>query len=248
MMPLSNEAKDCFFSHQGIPLVGLIHRNTKDIVFAPCIPQKVNLTLNPEGEVVSGMFIDDLGEEYQDVTAEDLTRFNQLLKIGYVPRLASVSAFDVRSSHEFLFEQQCKFTKQAEWGGFSVIRDSSSELNYAFASGAFNSLSQSKKRQKGAQLSEDLIVDVKKQMTELVGRKQNTEIDEDVFSSLQTQGSVHSPECFVTTPPPKHRGVETNHTRHDGPLSLGYGGLFFSASQSSTRVDMDSSTSKTPNG
>jgi hypothetical protein len=173
-MPLNIETKNLFFSLQNTPFVGLINKETKHIVLAPCIPQKVRLRLNETGKVTSGMFINDNFLGTLAVNEAELNGMRILLEQNYVPRLMA-SDWDEKSSHECLFEQQCQSTKRSEWGGFGITLDALGTLNYTFVSGAFNS--PSKKREKGALLSGDLIADVKSQTQELGPEPQNIEIN-----------------------------------------------------------------------
>ncbi|HBB52411.1 MAG TPA: hypothetical protein DCZ80_00740 [Legionellales bacterium] len=159
-MPLSKEEKKLFLMHQDKPLVGLIHKETKEIVLAPCITPKVCLNFNPDGKAISGTYMED----QNDIQMEELEKFNDLIQKGYVPRLAYISEFIEKSAHEFLFEQKCSSTRKSEWGGFAVQVNSSGSLEYQFVSGAFNS--PKGKRVKGALLSEDLISEVLRQFNE----------------------------------------------------------------------------------
>lgn len=174
-MPLNIEAKNLFFSLPNTPFVGLIHKETKHIVLAPCIHQKVMLRLNEAGKVTSGMFINDNFLGTQAVNEAELNGMQILLDKNYVPRLM-VSDWDEKSSHECLFEQQCQSTIRSEWGGFGITLDTFGTLSYTFVSGAFNS--PSKKREKGAVLSSELIADVERQTKELGPEAQDNEINE----------------------------------------------------------------------
>lgn len=177
-MPLNSETKNLFFSLPNTPFVGLIHKETKHIVLAPCIPQKVRLTLNQEDKVSSGTFIDDNFQATRAINDEELNNIRLLLEKNYVPRIIQTpSGWDEKSSHECLFEQQCQSTRRSEWGGFGITLDALGTLNYTFVSGAFNSLSN--KREKGALLSSELITHVKNQTQELGSDAESHEIHEE---------------------------------------------------------------------
>lgn len=170
-MPISNEEKELFLSHKGQPIVGLIHKENNTIVFAPCIPQKVRLQLDENGNAISGTLMRD---NLENMTATndndndeslDLNYINSLLKQNYVPRIVDMlhdATSDVKSAHEFLFEQKCGLTNKSEWGGFALTLNALNELEYEFSSGAFNSGASSKRIQ-GAQLSSELIKQVIKE-------------------------------------------------------------------------------------
>ena len=189
-MPLNEQSKDLLFSNKGKPIVGLIHKEKKTIVLAPCIPQKIYLDLNDAGEALSGMFISDNDVAARPINEDELNYFNSLLKLNHVPRLAGTSNFDHKSSHEFLFEQKCNSTKQSEWGGFSVTLDFSGKLSYTFVSGAFNS--PLGERIKGAELAQDLIYEVIKQISDVVIAPTDTAIASS--SSPVKQSSFVTPE------------------------------------------------------
>jgi hypothetical protein len=171
-MRLSEEDKQLFLTHQDKPIVGLIHKVTKAIVLGPCIPQKVCLILNAEGEAISGVFMGDNSSTRNDINPVQLTQFNEMLREGFLPRLAYVSTFTEKSSHEFLFDRKCPDSKKSDWGGFALNVNASGELEYQFVSGAFNSPKGPKgsrgPRIKGALLSEDLAEEVRRQTAELM--------------------------------------------------------------------------------
>lgn len=214
-MPLSEQAKEIFFSNQGKPIVGLIHKKTKIIVLAPCIPERVNLMLNDAGEAESGIFISDSYVKGQPISENQLTRFNLLLKKGHLPRLASSPTIDNRSSHQFLFDQQCQSTKPFEWGGFTVILDCSGRLNYIFVSGAFNS--PPGKRITGAELSDELIDDVITQMSQYVIEPIELEDQTDAVS-LSNDGDASLKTTRYTSPEPTKRQCTENRV-HSGSVS-----------------------------
>lgn len=152
-MSLSRYSKDLLNQYKKIPLVGLIHRELNNIVLAPCIPQKVFLNLDTDKKAISGYFLNDNLEFIADCSEIELEEINALLKRNFVPRLANISGDDEnKSSHQFLFDQQCQSTRQSEWGGFSVTVEDLGKLTYSFVSGSFNSLPG--KRVQGAELAE----------------------------------------------------------------------------------------------
>ena len=195
-MRLSDEAKALFLLNKGMPIVGLIHKETKLIVLALCIPKKVSLDLNDEGEATSGRFISDNCV----MNKEDLDEVNALLKQGYVPRIAytASSPFDEISAHQFLFKQKCESTKKSDWGGFALTLNSTEQLDYTFVSGAFNS--PPGKRVQGSKLSQELIDEVKKQTAELGFVPKNTAITEGILPSRQTGEFKNSPSRQATPP------------------------------------------------
>lgn len=224
-MPLNEDARTLFFLYKDKPIVGLIHKNTRVIVLAPCIPQKVSLTLNNEGEAISGRFIKNNFVVTHEVNPDELLQFNALLKENHVPRLAYTEEFDEKSAHELLFEQKCKSTKKSEWGGFALKLDSLGHLNYTFVSGAFNS--PTSKRIKGAKLSQELIDEVKKQTVDLVVKSENSEINENTLLTSQTGEPFSSSPCGLTTPQ-KRRKFETNSSGSPETSNVAFSGLFFS--------------------
>ncbi len=189
-MPLSEKEQQLFSMYQNQPLVGLIHKQTKTIVLAPCITPKVCLNFNPEGKAISGTFMAD----QNPINTEDLEKFNDLIEKGYVPRLAYISEFTEKSAHEFLFDQKCLSTRKSEWGGFAVQVNASGELEHQFVSGAFNS--PKGKRVKGALLSEELISEVTRQFAALMP------------STTVTAAAPQTPSRFET--PPRKRYCPTS--------------------------------------
>lgn len=169
-MTIADSEKKLVFSNRNKPLVGLINKKNKKIVFAPCITQKVSLKLNEREEAISGSLVCDSPESNSTIETPQLSTINNLLKCGHVPRYAYTwsSPEDVKSSHEFLFKQKCQPSDKANWGGFTLWLDESDNLELEFVSGAFNSKPLGK-REKGAELSTDLIIDVKNE-TAVLGR------------------------------------------------------------------------------
>ncbi len=217
IMHLSEADKALFLLNKGVPIVGLIHKQTKRIVLALCIPKKVSLELNKEGEATSGRFVSDSCV----MNEEDLYGVNALLKQGYVPRMAytSSSPFDEISAHQFLFKQKCVTTKPSEWGGFALTLNSSEQLDYTFVSGAFNS--PSGQRLQGAKLSQELIDEVIKQTAELGFEPKNTAITEGILPSPQTGEFKNSPSRQATPPrglfnPSRARGIDQVNSVPDG--------------------------------
>ncbi|HBI22222.1 MAG TPA: hypothetical protein DDY37_06540 [Legionella sp.] len=207
-MPLSDDARTTVFANRHKPIVGLIHKETKAIVLAPCIPEKVSLELDETGLASSGTFIMD-----DAIDADALEKVNALLKQGHVPRIACncTSPFEEISAHQFLFKRKCPATRPSEWGGFTLAVDASNRLEHTFVSGAFNS--PPGKRIQGALLSPELINEVKKQTAELGFESKNTEIQEEVFDLSQTGESCSSPLRCVT-PPPRRMSFATSPTSH----------------------------------
>ena len=119
-MPLTQHAKDLLRLHPNKPFVGLINKHTNVIVLAPCIPKKVSLRLNKAGEAIAAAYIQDDNSDIADSTIhqDELNQINDLLKDRHVPRLARCvegpSRFDEKSSHEMLFENQCKSTSKTD--------------------------------------------------------------------------------------------------------------------------------------
>ncbi|AUH71210.1 hypothetical protein CAB17_03390 [Legionella sainthelensi] len=190
---LSKHAKEMFTKHKGTTLVGLINKTTKEIILAPCIEPKVYLQINEKGEVRGGYWLDPgLGDNLTPpkekvkelgllLTRRDLDKINSLLGQNFVPRFVAKKK-ELISSHEYLFNQQCKSTKKPDWGGFSVMLDTSGKLNYSFSSSSFNS--PPGRKVKRAQLSTDLQDEVKKQCSsckvEIMLLKENL-LPRDVF-------------------------------------------------------------------
>jgi hypothetical protein len=196
-MPLSEAEKSFFLMHKDKPLVGLIHKETKNIVLAACIPPKVFLNFDSEGQAVSGFFM----ENKNKIDIDDLQRFNDLIKNAHVPRLACISEFSEKSAHEFLFEQKCQYTKKSEWGGFAVSVNSSGVLEHQFVSGAFNSTQG--KRKRGALLSEDLISEVIQQFSDLMPSTSHVSVSEEIalaeeFTPDKTPPRKH--QCLTSLP------------------------------------------------
>lgn len=206
-MPLRKEEKDLFLLHKGKPIVGLIHKNKRDIVFAACVPQKVSIDLNEKGEAKSGYVVADALSISSDLTEVQLEELNALLKQNHVPRLAYPhgSFYEAKSAHEFLFEQKCQTTKRSEWGGFCITLDDSGKLNYSFASGAFNS--EPGQRTKGAELSEELIIEVKNQIANLVN-----ELNLTVLPTSPIKESSSSLSLLALTPEKKRALVDLRVT------------------------------------
>ena len=225
IMRLSDEAKALFLLNKGMPIVGLIHKETKLIVLALCIPKKVSLDLNDEGEATSGRFISDNCV----MNKKDLDEVNALLKQGYVPRIAytASSQFDEISAHQFLFKQKCESTKKSDWGGFALTLNSTEQLDYTFVSGAFNS--PPGKRLQGSKLSQELIHEVIKQTAELGFEPKNTVITEGILPSLETGTFINSPSRQATPPRwlfqkhginpcvPGERGIDEGNTTPKTP-------------------------------
>ncbi|GEM_PF-5039167 len=164
-MKLSPHAKEILLQHIGTPLVGLINKESSEIMLAPCITPKIFLVIDTTGRAVSGNFMKDNFEIIHNCNEEHLKHFNLLLNKNYVPRLANTPKNDEMSAHEFLFEQQCKATIKSMWGGFAVTLESSGKLKYSFASGAFNS-PPGQKRIKGAELADIYKHEVRKQFND----------------------------------------------------------------------------------
>ena len=240
-MPLSEQTKELFFSNRGKPIVGLINKKTETIVLAPCITEKVNLNLNDEGEAESGIFITNSFVEGRPINAEQLKQFNLLLKNGHVPRLAKSPSIDDRSSHQFLFEQQCKSTKSSEWGGFTVTLECSGKLIYSFVSGAFNS--PPGKRIKGAELSQDLIDKVETQMSECLTELTDLEQQTDTVS-LSKDGDASFQTTLCVTPEQKRPC--TNNRVHSGSIQLISKANFEDDADHSSGVSTASSDEKEP--
>ena len=210
-MPLSQQAKDLLFTNRGKPIVGLIHKKTNEIVLAPCIPEKIYIELDSEGQAIAGDFLNDDGGKDRSIANNELNHINALLKTGHVPRLAKSSKFeDKKSSHEFLFDQASNTTSRQEWGGFTVTLDFSGIPNYTFVSGAFNS--RPGKRMKGAELNQILIEAVKTQISGAVNQPKNTE-------TAQIKN-------FICVTPEKKRQC-TKSSASAGSLVLAFSGSLF---------------------
>ena len=197
-MPLSESEKNLFLMHKDKPLVGLIHKETKNIVLAACIPPKVCLKLDSEGQALEGFFM----ENKNKINMDELERLNDLIKNAHVPRLAYISEFTEKSAHEFLFEQKCQFTKKSEWGGFAVSVNSSGALEHQFVSGAFNS--PKGKRQRGALLSEDLISEVIQQFSDLMPSASHASVSEEIALAEEFSPDKAPPrkrQCLTSTSP-----------------------------------------------
>lgn len=174
-MPLDAKARELFREHKGIPLVGLINKKTGQIILAPCIPKKVNLTLDEAGKAISGYFMNDDFSKIRDCNVSELEEINSLLQKQYVPRLADTPYLSQKSSHQFLLEQHNLWDK-SDWGGFAVTLRPTGELEYAFASGAFNS--PPGVRIKGALLDSNLQDLVKQQINDY-----HSELQQENFGS-----------------------------------------------------------------
>jgi len=197
-MPLSESEKSFFLMHKNKPLVGLIHKETKNIVLAACIPPKVFLNFDSEGQAVYGVF----AENKNNITPDELKKINGLIKNGHVPRLAYISDFTEKSAHEFLFEQKCQSTKKSEWGGFAVSVNSSGVLEHQFVSGAFNSTQG--KRKRGALLSEDLISEVIQQFSDLMPSTSHVSVSEEIALAEEFIPDKTPPrkrQCLTSSPP-----------------------------------------------
>jgi hypothetical protein len=211
-MPLTEESKNLFIAHKGTPIVGLINKTTYDIVLAPCIPQKVRLNLNSLRQAVSGKILNYKCEEVKDINEIELVKCNQLLDNGYLPRLAyePPREDEVKSAHEFLFERQSIDKTKSQWGGFALTVDVLDKVEYTFASGAFNS--KPGKRTRGAELSENLVAEVKKQISDFGYSPKRIEIKENAELTSQICS-----EAICTTPDKKR------------PRTSNYGGILFPA-------------------
>ena len=131
---MTEEQKAFVLSHKDKPIVGLIHKDSKEIILAPCIPKKVCLYLNDAGEASGGYLMKDGSA----IDSAQLDEFNALLKKNHLPRLARIgSSIKEISAHEFLFTQKGGSTERSQWGGFTLELTSSDELKYTFASGCF---------------------------------------------------------------------------------------------------------------
>lgn len=154
-MPLNQKAKQVFEKYRETPLVGLFNIKTKEIVLAPCITEKVNITIDENDRVISGYFIDMNWDKIRDCDHEELEKISDQLKQGYMPRFIQSASllFNKKSSHDLLFEQE-KLEMQSDWRGFTLNRDQSGNIDYKFISGSFNS--QPGHRTPGATLDKDL--------------------------------------------------------------------------------------------
>ena len=199
-MQLSDKAKNTFFSNLGKPVVGLIHTETNEIVLGACIPEKVSLQLNSNGEATSGTYITGGDSENNTLTAEQLERVNALLEQKHVPRAAytSTSPDEKKTSHQFLYKQECQLTSPSKWRGFTLQVDASGRLNYTFVSGSFNSLRGTRKR--GAELSWELAKEIRQQASGLGIKATDDDIQENPFQ----------------TPPRKLQCVDKTNTVHVG--------------------------------
>lgn len=157
-MSVSQSELNLILQNRGNPLVGLIHKETKVMVFALCIPQKVFLKIDEYGVAISGHRLSDELENIGCLDANELTNINSMLRKNYVPRFAICGCGNIKSAHEFLFQKKCNTSDPYEWGGFGVTLSDDNKLIYQFVSGAFNS--PRGKRKRGAELSWDLIGDV----------------------------------------------------------------------------------------
>lgn len=197
-MPLNKHEKKIFLIHKGKPIVGLIHKETKQIVLAPCIPSKVFLKLTDTQEAESGSFLEDDFSVIRALNPEELVKINGLLKEGHVPRLAFHPSFHDVSSHELLFIQKCNTSKRSDWGGFAFKVNPLNDLEFEFVSGAFNSPKGT--RIKGAKLAEDLIDDVIEQITNLLHLLDPVADQENAEPLSQNQAASELPPPAVTPP------------------------------------------------
>ena len=195
-MELSDEAKALCGLYKAVPIVGLIHKKTKMIVLAPCMPQKVILELNEAGEASSGVFKKDRSL----LSSPQVAECNALLKKGYLPRVVyrPNSELEEISSHQLLFQQKCALTASSDWGGFTLTFDSlEQQYYYTFVSGAFNS--PGGKREQGARLSPELQTEVMRQTAVLVDKPQHTSPTPQEVVSLPGIG------LFAPQTPPRKR-------------------------------------------
>lgn len=232
-MPLTSTQKEWVLSNRNKPIVGLIHKTTSNIVFALCIPEKVCIELNAEGQAISGYFMASPSVETPTAMNQaDLIEVNALLEQGYVPRLAytPASPFEPKSSHQFLFEQQCQATRTSEWGGFALVVNHLDQLAYTFCSGAFNS--PPGKRTQGAELSPSLISEVKRQTATLGYNYEQTDPDVIHGNTAQTEDGTSTPATYATpekrTPNQQHEHAEADTTNFYKLLNKRLDGLFAS--------------------
>lgn len=212
-MPLSQQAKDLLFKNRGKPIVGLIHKTTNEIVLAPCIPDKIYIQLDSKEQAIAGVFLKDDGTEGRSIASDELNRINALLETGHVPRFAqSPNLEDIKSSHEFLFEQTSNTKSRQDWGGFTVTLDCSGTLSYNFVSGAFNSPAGGK-RMKGAEMKQELINQVVEQISTVVMKPKTNEA---------TQS-----KDFIYGTPDKKRARVNRSTSPELLLSTFSGSLFY---------------------
>ena len=225
-MPLTQRAKDLLRLHPNKPFVGLINKNTKTIVLAPRIPKKVSLIVNQAGEAIAAAYVKDDNRDIADSTVhqDELDQINALLKEGDLPRLACCnegpSPFDEKSSHEMLFEDQCKSTSKADWGGFALSLNPSGEVQFMFSSGAFNTPASERKRKRGAQLGSELRDEVIRQIDGLSPPPSH----EDTNAILPITEDTPGPSFFSRKRTPLPAPVETN--RYSTPPRDGGGTSF----------------------
>ena len=200
-MELSDEAKVLCVVYKAVPIVGLIHKETKSIVLAPCMLQKVILELNDAGEAISGC----LKGYDSSLSDNELADCNALLKKGYVPRVvyAPKEPFEEISAHQLLFQEKCQSTASSDWGGFTLTFDSSGQqCDYTFVSGAFNS--PRGKREQGAILCRELQLEVRRQTAVLMDKPQDTQAHQDFVSPPRT-GSFFASSADLTRSPRKRQ-------------------------------------------
>jgi hypothetical protein len=220
IMPVNHESKALFLSLPNTPFVGLIHKETKEIVLSPCIAQKVSLTLNEAQEVSEGTFINNNLEPTGRIGGSQLEQVKHLFQQGYLPRLLATSEWNSQSAHELLFEKKCQSTRKYEWGGFAMTLDAEGILNYAFVSGAFNSLSG--KRKKGSALSDELIGEVMRKTKDIASGIRESRI----IASTAPESSASSDSSSVSMPSPPRKRKQP--------------GFFSSSSSASGRAAADS--------
>ncbi len=207
-MPISEDEKNLIFANREKPMVGLIHKVTRDMVFSPCIPQKVSLELNALGLAEAGTYLDENLKVIRAITPTELGVMNTLLSEGHVPRLGWKNILDEKSAHEFLYEQKCKTTKRSEWGGFALTLDATDRFEYQFSSGAFNS-PPGHRRVKGAQLSEELQGEVIRETAALVGQTISAAV-QNPLSPAENEGNPADERAFATPPRKRPRAEDVN--------------------------------------
>jgi hypothetical protein len=207
-MPIGEDEKNLIFANRTKPMVGLIHKVTRDMVFAPCIPQKVSLELNALGLGEAGTYLDENLKVIRAITPTELGIMNTLLSEGHVPRLGWKNILDEKSAHEFLYEQKCKTTKRSEWGGFALTLDAADRFEYQFSSGAFNS-PPGHRRVKGAQLSEELQREVLRETAALVGQTISAAA-QNPLPPAENESTPADERAYATPPRKRLRPEEVN--------------------------------------
>ena len=103
--------------YKDIPLVGLINKKTKEIILAPCIPDKISVYLYGNGKVRKIFRIGDrnLSDTSEEITGEARIEYERLLNEGFVPRVQYDSSGQLKSAHELLFALNRSDSK-SDWG------------------------------------------------------------------------------------------------------------------------------------